>query len=226
VSRPEDIDQLPDGDVEAATPSPILAAMDRVRTAQELIRDPKLWLISIGFGLVLTSPVVLLTLLVPYGMSLGLSAQQANLFAVAMMPFSLLGKLGLGELADRIPPKPIIALIVLANAAVWIIFRAEPSFGLFVVAGAIFGIGIGGAAPVQGVIVGRCFGRMNFGTASGLGGIVSIGLLILATLMSSGLQGEEGEGYPLVFQVQAGLVLLGGLVLAMVRVPGNEPVDD
>jgi MFS family permease len=252
VGRPEEVGQLPDG--EPTTPSstspsapasasapasfsasaspsaPASALMSapstRVRDVQELVRDPRLWLIALGFGLVLTSPVVLLTLLVPYGMSLGYSAQQANLFLVAMMPFSLLGKLGLGELADRVAPKPIIVLIVLANIAVWLIFLSEPSFVLFVVTGAVFGIGIGGAAPVQGVIVGRCFGRVNFGTASGLGGIVSILLLILATLMSAALQGENGEGYPLIFRLQAGLILLGGLVLAMVRVPTSEPVDD
>jgi MFS family permease len=222
VGRPEEVGQLPDGEEPILGPT----TLSGVRTVSEIARDPRLWLISLGFGLVLTSPIVILTLLIPYGQGLGLTAQQANMFLVAAMPFSLLGKLILGALVDRAPAKPIISLVVVANILVWLIFYSEPSFALFVVTGAVYGVGIGGAGPVHGVVLGRCFGRINFGTASGLGGVLTIFLLILATLMSSSLQGEHGEGYPTVFLVQMGLLLLGGFVLALVRIPGLEESID
>ena len=39
--------------------------------------------------------------------------------------------------------------------------------------------------------------------------------------MSSLLQGN-GEGYPLIFKIQIGLIILAGGLLAMVRIPAIE----
>jgi hypothetical protein len=39
--------------------------------------------------------------------------------------------------------------------------------------------------------------------------------------MSSLLQGE-GEGYPTIFLAQTGMLLLGGLLLSLVRIPSPE----
>jgi len=218
IGRPEEVGQLPDGERPDSEPVASIGSL----SAGELARDPRLWLLAVGFGLILTSPIVLLTLLVPFAKDeLGFSGQQANLFFLAMMPFSLMGKIVIGALADIMPPKPAIALIVVMNVALWLIFYSEPSLSLYLAAGVIYGIGIGGAAPLQGVIVGRCFGRANFGMANGLGGIPGIGLLVLASVMSSLLQGE-GEGYPTIFLAQIGMLLLGGLLLSVVRIPPLE----
>ena len=223
VGRPEEVGQIPDGDPLSGSEP---AVSDALTPIAQLARDPQLWLICFGFGLLVTSPFVLVTLLVPFGVGLGFTAQETNAFLVAAMPFSLFSKLVLGALADRASVKPIIALIALANVIVWLIFYGSPNYTLFVLTGAIYGLGIGAVAPVQGVVLGRCFGRANFGTVSGLGGIVMIGLLIMATLMSSFLQGENGEGYPTVFLVQAGLLLVGGSILAVIRIPSVDESKD
>lgn len=223
IGRPEAVGQLPDG--EQLDPMSI-PAVSTIRSPRELVRDPRLWLVSLGFGLIMTSPVVLLTLVIPYGTSLGFSGQDANLFFAAMVPFSLLGKVVIGTWVDRAPAKPLLALIVVMNVLVWLIFYSVPGFSLYIAAGAAYGLGIGGAAPVQGVVLGRCFGRANYGTASGLGGLLAIGLLVVASTMSSVLQGERGEGYPTIFLMQASLLLLGGLLLGLVRIPTlAEAVD-
>lgn len=222
IGRPEEVGQLPDGE----TPSAETSQASGIRSLEDLAREPRLWLISLGFGLLLTSPIVLITLLVPFGLRLGFSGQEASLFFVAAMPFSLVGKLFLGALADRAPAKPIIALIVLANVVSWLIFYSQPNYALFILSGAIYGVGIGGVAPVQGVVMGRCFGRVNFGTASGLGGMLTIVCLVLASLMSYVLQGEKGEGYGTLFVTQACLLLLGGLILAAVKIPVIEEAVD
>lgn len=246
IGRPEDVGQLPDGDsempplhrVEAAPetagagepvsdPAPVAAvAAVGMKTRGELVRDPRLWLLAVGFGLVLTSPIVLLTLIFPYAKtSLGLDGQQAALFFAAMVPFSLLGKVVLGALADMAPLKPAMLFIVVVNIIIWLIFYTQPSFPLFVATGALYGLGIGGVAPLQGVIQGRCFGRANFGTASGLGGVVAVALLIAASLAASVIQGD-GEGYPTVFILQATLIAMGGVLLAIVDIPTLEKSAD
>lgn len=232
ISRPEDVGQYPDGDEapleRADIPSQAKAdepeereVLEGTKTPQELARDPILWLVAIGFGLVMTSPIVIIGLLVPFGLSLGFTALQASYFYLAMAPFSIFGKLVIGGLADIAPLGPSIALTVLVNILVWMILFSDPSYPVFIATGALYGIGIGGAAPLHGVVIGRCFGRANFGTASGLGGLAAIPLLVMVQFLSQALKAATGS-YHVSFIVQGGLLLLGGVLLAFVRIPPPE----
>ena len=220
VSRPEDVGQLPDGDVSPIELTATAVKFETVRTAQELAKDPKLWQVSIGFGLVMTSPVVILGLLIPFGVTLGFTQMEATYFLFAMVPFSILGKILIGGLADVAPLKPSIALIVVTNLAVWMILYTDPSYPVFIATGALYGIGIGGAAPVHGVVVGRCFGRANFGTAGGLGGLAAIPLIVVAQVLSQVLKATTGSHHAS-FVVQGGLLVLAGLILTFVRIPAS-----
>jgi MFS family permease len=221
VGRPEDVGQIPDGELLSEDPQPDSALEAPALATGELARDSRLWLLSIGFGLVLTSPVVLTPMVVPFGLDLGFTGQQANVFFLAMIPFSLLGKVVIGGLADVAPIKPAIGLVVIANILVWVLFYVEPGYALFVVSGAVYGVGIGGAMPLQGVSVGRCFGRANFGRAAGLGGLVTIPVIASASAASQLLLGATGS-YHMSFLVQIGLLVLGGGLLAIVRIPKTE----
>lgn len=225
VGRPEDIGQRPDGDEPAIGAAPLEigsdVALPGTRETGDLARDVRLWLLAVGFGLVMTSPIVLMGLLVEFGRGLGFSAQETAVFFAAMVPFSLLGKVVVGGLADVAPLKPSIAMIVLVNALVWAIFYFEPSYPFFLATGAIYGIGIGGAAPVQGVAAAQCFGRANFGRANGLGALAAIPLMAGASALSHLLEGWTGS-YATGFLVQIGLVLTGGLLLAAIRFPDRE----
>ncbi len=237
IGRPEEVDQRPDGDPPdapragaseaaaqvgesrslASNPAPGLEGM---RETGELARDPRLWLLAFGFGLVMTSPIVLMGLLVEFGRDLGFSAQQSAVFFGAMVPFSLFGKVVIGGLADVAPLKPSIVMIVLVNMLVWLIFFFEPSYPVFLATGALYGLGIGGAAPVHGVATARCFGRANFGRANGIGAMAAIPLLAGASALSHLLEGATGS-YATGFLVQIGLLLTGGLLLAFVRFPSQ-----
>lgn len=242
VARPEDVGQRPDGDAPApslaAAPAhdpaaiepierpapPELETLETLEAPLELgalARDRRLWLLAVGFGLVMTSPVVLMGLLVEYGRDLGFSEQQTAIFFATMVPFSLLGKIVVGGLADVAPLKPSIAMIVLVNMLVWGLLFLEPSYVGFLVTGAIYGVGIGGAAPIHGVATARCFGRANFGRANGLGAMAGVPLLAGASALSHVLEGATGS-YSLGFLVQIALVLTGGISLALVRFPERE----
>ncbi len=220
IARPESVGQRPDGEpfaveadsISGSDPDPSILEMG------ELVRDSRLWTLSVGFGLILTSPLVLTPIVVPYGTDLGLSAKQATTFFMAMMPFSLLGKVVIGRLADVAPIKPAMGFVAIVNASVWILFYLEPGYSLFLVTGAIYGLGIGGATPIQGVAMGRMFGRANFGRASGLGGVVAIAVIASVMVLFQSLYGSTGN-YQTGFLVETGLILLGGLLIATLRIP-------
>jgi MFS family permease len=217
VGRPEDVGQLPDGEIAEPDAAP-LDSLDGALAPGELARDTRLWLAAIGFGLVLTSPVVLISLLVPFGESLGFTAKDATFFFAAMVPFSLLGKVVIGGLADVAPLKPSIVLIVIVNIAVWMLLFTEPSYELFIVTGALYGIGIGGASPVHGVLTARLFGRVNFGTASGIGGMAAIPLIAAANIGSQ-IMLEATGSFQQTFVAQICTISLGGLLLAFLKIP-------
>ncbi|HPG25152.1 MAG: MFS transporter [Spirochaetaceae bacterium] len=222
VGRPEEVGQRPDGGPTAGDPSSGSAAYEDLEIGaletSELVRDRRLWLLAIGFGLVSSSPVVLLGLLVPYGTDLGFTQQQANVFFLTMMPLSLAAKVVIGGLADRAPLKPAMLFVVVLNVLVWVVLATEPGYPLFLAAGALYGIGIGGAAPLQGVAIGRVFGRANFGRANGMGGLVGVPIIAIASATSHFLLGATG-GYGAGFALQMGLIVLGGAALAVVRIP-------
>lgn len=223
IGRPESIGQRPDGESISFEDGerPDAGAESAVLDMGEIARDSRLWIVSIGFGLILTSPLVLSPIVVPYGTDLGLTAKQASAFFFAMMPFSLLGKVVIGRLADVAPIKPAMAVVVLGNSAVWLLFSLEPGFYLFLATGALYGIGIGGVSPLQGVTIGRIFGRENFGRASGLGGLVGIAVIASAMVLFQSLYGSTGD-YQVGFFVQSALILLGGGLIALVRIPKAE----
>lgn len=137
VGRPEDVDQRPDGDLPEKTSQEMPATQTTSRTpalvdpaeaaslgpvldTAALARDRRLWLLAVGFGLIMSSPVVLMGLLVEYGRDLGFGEQETVAFLAAMVPFSLLGKIVIGGLADVAPLKPSLALIVVVNMLVWV----------------------------------------------------------------------------------------------------------
>jgi MFS family permease len=226
VSSPEAVGQRPDGDGPAAEQDPGRSPGGAGETAMreivlpmgELVRDVRLWLAALGFGLVFTSPIVLVVLLIEYGKSLGFTGQDATNFFAAMVPFSIAGKIVLGRLADAAPLRPTMLMIVIVNVLVWAILYLEPGYALFLTTGALYGIGIGGAAPVQGVLMGRLFGRVNFGRATVIGGLAAIPLLVLANIGSQSLLGATGS-YQATFAVQMVLLVIGGVLLGAIRIP-------
>jgi len=163
--------------------------------------------------------------LVPFAEDLGFSRQNAAYFFSAAAPFSLLGKLVFGVMADRIPPRPAVWLVVLGNAAVWAALYTDPGYPIFLLIGALYGVGIGATAPLQGVVLGLCFGRAAFGRASGIGGLASLPLVAGAPALAGYLYDATG-GYHATFVVQVFALLIGGGLLSLARIPNAEASVD
>lgn len=223
VARPELVGQSPDGDVVeavgAATDEPSAPVIDTAA----LVRDPRLWLLSVGFGLVFTSPIVMMFAAVPFAEDLGITAQNAAYFFSAAAPFSLLSKVVFGWLADRIPPRLGIWIVVLVNAATWGLLHFDPQYTAFLAIGALYGVGIGAAGPLHGFVLARCFGPLAFGRAAGIGGLSALPLVAGAPALAGWLYDSTGS-YQAVFELEVVLIIVGGLLLSVPRIPKQEPV--
>jgi sugar phosphate permease len=218
IARPEQVGQRPDGDhanVPAHAPRTEESADGQVDT-KRLVRDARLWLISVGFSLVFTSPIIIMLSVVPFGEDLGFSKLNAAWFFTASAPFSILGKITFGAMADRIPPKLAAWIVVLGNMLVWMLLYTNPSYPMFLAIGAIYGLAIGATAPLNGVMLGLCFGRIAIGRASGLGGLASLPLISGTPAVAGYLYDSTGN-YHAVFVMQVALLLIGGVLLSFVR---------
>lgn len=216
VARPELVGQAPDGDPVETTDG--AAAEENAVETGALVRDLRLWLLAVGFALVFTSPILMTSALVPFGEDLGFSRLDAAFFFTAMGPFSLLGKVAFGAVADRIALRLATWVVVLGNFAVWMSLYTDPSYGLFLAIGALYGLAIGAVGPLHGVTLARCFGREAFGRANGIGGLAGLPLIACAPIVAGFLYDSTGS-YHSVFLLQGGLLLLGGFLVSFVRIP-------
>jgi MFS family permease len=218
IGRPQMVRQHPDGD----TPSPDVTAASNLTAAPletaALVRDPRLWLLSIGFALVFTSPIVMMLSLIPFAEDLGFSRQDAAFFFSAAAPLSILSKIVFGSLSDRMAPRLAIWIVVIVNAACWLLLSLNPSYPFFLAIAALYGIGIGASGPLHGVVIARCFGPLAFGRATGIGGLAGLPLIAGAPAVSGMLFDATGN-YDTVFMVQAVLLLFGGVLLTIPRIP-------
>lgn len=214
VARPELLGQHMDGEEhepEAVPPSVEIET-------RELVRDRRLWLLALGFAFIFSSPIVLMLTLVPFGEELGFSRKAASYFFIGMAPFSIFGKILFGAVADRVPILPAIWLVTAGNAVVWGLLGMDPGYPVFLAIGALYGLAIGAAGPLQGVALGLCFGREGFGRASGIGGLAALPLIAAAPAVAGALRDATGS-YHTGFQLQLVLLLIGGILLSLVSFP-------
>ena len=228
VARPEFVGQVPDGEPQSGE-TDFAEGLDQDESAEDselpavgttdLLKMPALWVASLGLGLLLTSGAVLIPLLIRYAETgLGIEPVDAVHFYLVMIPFSILGKIAIGRVADIAPLKPVLAIAVLLNLLVWAVLYFEPGYALFLATGAIYGLGYGGLPPLQQFLMGRLFGRANFGRASGIGGVVVMLLVAGANFGSQGYLGATGS-YAHAFVAQMAVIALGGALLASLTVP-------
>ncbi len=219
VRRPEDVGQTPDGDPlrETASAEGVL-----LPETGALLRDPNLWLIALAFAFVFASPVVMSLHLVPWAEDRGLSRQSAAWFFTCMAPFSLLGKVAFGAVADRLDPRRATWLALSFLLATWCLLLSAPSYPAFLAIGAIYGLGVGAVAPIHGVIVGACFGRGGFGRVMGIGGLASLPIIAFSGPLAGLLYDARGS-YDLAFALMAGSLAVAALLIGFLRIPAAEP---
>jgi MFS family permease len=135
---------------------------------------------------------------------------------------SLCGKLVFGIVADRVDPRAALFLEVGLLAASWVVLLAAPTHAGLLFAGALMGLGIGAVIPLQGVVVGRVFGRGAMGQVIGLGGLFALPLIAGSAPAVGALYDATGS-YRIAFGAVIAALLLAGALFAMLRIPAAAP---
>jgi len=171
-NRPSDIGEVPDGNAAA-----VIGAAGHAPTgvpAKRAIRSTSFWLLFFTYLTQLFVMSAINTNTTAFAEGVGFTAVVAPLFMAVAVGISVPGRFFFGWVTDRISPQLLmasaglmlalscIALVVFVIRLEWI--TAVPIW-LF---GITQGLGIAGSTVVLPILVGRCFGDLEFGKIQGL----------------------------------------------------------
>jgi MFS family permease len=173
-TRPQDLGLLPDGADQSEGAESESAPISGL-TARSAIATLTFWLLVSVFLLQLTGVSALNFHFVPFAIKqLEFTPQQAAFFYGFAVGFSIIGRLLFGWLGDRRHPTVLLVISLLLLAAgpavleVLFVRLGLREVELLWLYAAPFGIGIGANAVIMPVLVGRCFGELQFSKIMGL----------------------------------------------------------
>ena len=169
------------------------------------------------------------THIMPYLSTMGVMRSTASLVASATPLVSIIGRLGLSWLGDKVNRKLVVvsALAMMCIGLICFEFASRTETYLLIPLIVIFGIGYGGSMAQRAALVRDYFGRTYFGTIFGvIMGITMVGAIVGAPL--TGWVYDHWGSYHGVWLFLAGIAVLS-LVLIISISPvtiKSKPMDE
>lgn len=152
----------------------------------------------------------------------GYAQASAAKIASLVLAASLVGRLGMGWLADRMPKKHVMLLIyLLVASAIPLLYAADTPGALYLFA-LVFGIGLGGEYMVIPLMAGELFGVRVLGRLLGVV-LTADGVAEALSPMLVGHLRDVTGSYATSFAVLIGFALAGAVAIALLPRPGRTP---
>jgi len=227
-NKPDEIGLLPDGEPavhEDGTPTEAATVTIEGLTVKEAVRLRSFWQMSLAVMLVNVGMISVIVHQIPYfTKSIGISEGLAAGLVTAMTFMSLVGRFGMGQLADMIDKRWVMAASFGLCALSLVLFATIYEPWQIAYALPVFAIGWGGIIPVRPAFQAEYFGMRAFGAIQGL-------VFTVATLgglvgpVFAGWMYDQTESYRLAFLIlSVGAMLAVPMVLTMKR-PRWETVE-
>ena len=236
VNRPEQMRLAPDGgELSSGTPeaAPLPAPAPRhpsvaasppapAWSTREALREPNFWVIAIFVGLNFFANGAVLTHIIPHATDIGFDPNAAAWVLSTMAGFGVIGKVLFGWLVDRLPKRVALWLASgLQGVGVALVYSVS-EYPSLLLAGAVFGLGMGGIIPLWGATIGAGFGRHAFGRVMGLMIPVMVPIHILG-IPYAGLIYDRTGNYQIAFITFLGAYALAMTATLFLRLPEVEP---
>ena len=227
-TRPENHGMLPDGDPPrerptqqaTATSTPAAPAhLEGDYTLRGALRLPVFWFLAIAFGLRQFAVGAISLHIVPFLVDTGRSLEFASTILAATTVTSVVGRLGFGWLADRFPPRYVMAVsMVMVGVGALILTNVGAGWTLLGLYIAVYAVGWGGGAVTMNATRGAYFGRRAFGTISGTMDFVQMFGLVLGPIYA-GIIYDVTESYTIAFSSFAVSAAASGVLMIFLRPP-------
>ena len=213
-NRPEQYGYLPDG-TSSIDQVPEVEIQDKEMEigVKEALKKKFFWYLNIAETIRFMALAAVVTHVMPYLSSVGISRASAGLVAGAIPLFSIIGRFGFGWLCDILDKRYIMAMAFLLMSLGMLVFGYVQVVWLVFLFLVLFSSGSGGSMVLRGAILRQYFGRNSIGKILGITmGSASIGGIIGPTL--AGWTFDTLGSYDLIWFVFCGIIGLAiGLVL-------------
>ena len=225
--KPEQYGYLPDGDLHRKLP-----ASEGQSSAQgneldigvkQVLKSSAFWHIAMGFMCHILVMNAVITHVMPYLSSIGLTRSFSSLVASAIPATSIVGRLSFGWLGDKFDKRRVTALgFVLAGLGLLSLGYATTAGAWMLVPSIVLlGLGYGGPIPMMPALLREYFGRVRLATVLGLVmGVAALGGMVGPLL--AGLAFDRLGSYQVAWFGFAGLVIAGMISLITTPSVGNE----
>jgi len=186
-------------------------------TSGEILKRLDFWLFTIGLSLFLACYMGTVANLGKYFSDAGFNAGDAGSLMSYVALGGVLGKLGFGYLADRLPLKVAFSAAIVSTAFAIFLLTLMPGYGILALATFFLGVATGGILPVWNAIVPVLFGLKNFGRAMGLMAPAT-SLVSAPTFLVIGIVRDSAGSYVPVFQGFLGVLAASLLVILPLKV--------
>lgn len=183
--RPEQLGSSPDGPLtESSTTSDQGESPEKTKRAfLEMIKKRSFLYLNIAETVRMMAVTAVVTHLMPYLSSIGMSRATSGAVAAALPLVSIVGRFGFGWWGDRFDKRFVLATTFFLMSAGVFAFCYVQSFWVLLVFILLFAPGFGGSMVLRGAILQEYFGMASFGKMLGIVlGSASIGGIIGPTL--------------------------------------------
>jgi len=231
--KPEQYGLFPDGESESFTTyrggSGVPQALEVEVKAKPAIMSGAFWRLASAFLYHMMAVSAVVTHVMPYLSSVGISRAISSLVASAVPMVSIGGRLVLGWLADKFDKRLVAAgsFAMMGCGVLFFGYTSATSTWMLVPFFILFGIGFGGSKPLRASLTREYFGRITFGVIFGLmTGIGGIGGLIGPII--TGWAYDNWGSYQVAWFLLAGLAVVPLLSVLTITPVKNviQPGDD
>jgi MFS family permease len=221
--KPSDLGLLPDGEVQDPDAAPVEQGPPEGMTLRQALRTRGFWQMAFAVMLVNLGMIALIVHQIPFFTeSIGISEGAAAALVTVMTLTSLFGRFGMGQLADMIDKRWVLAISFGTCALALVLFATLQEPWQIAYALPVFAIGWGGIIPVRPAFQAEYFGMRAFGAIQGIVFTVATVGGFLGPVFA-GWMYDETESYRLAFLILAlGALAAVPLVLTINR-PSWEP---
>ena len=188
----------------------------------EAVRTRQFWLLVVafaGFGFTVHSVMVHVVI---HASGLGLSPTSAAGIMTAIGGLGVVGRVGIGGLADRLGAKRLLVIqFALLSLSLFWLATARDAWGIFASA-SLFGFAFGGIVPLNSYIVAELFGLRAHGAILGAFGL-SIGIGSAIGPVFTGYCYDVLASYVVPFASCGGVAAVSALLLSLVGPLSAKP---
>ena len=220
VTRPEDIGQLPDGEIIIKDAPPVATEPQTEWTSAAILKSSNFWLIALTFSILTGVFQAILLHMVPQFMDMGFDIEEAAFALSVAATLGVLGKILFGWLTDNFHPRVAVWVCIATQAAGALGILMFDDYLLLLTASAIYGFGMGGVVPLNGAISGAAFGRLSFGRVLGLMRPATLPIQGATTPVAGWIYDQTGN-YLYAFEMYFGAWLIAAIAIALVKLPDS-----